>query len=199
VPRIQADSVAEHVAQQRAAVFDAAVTLFVEEGYGEVSMGDIAARVGLARNSLYRYFPDKAHILLEWFRDELPRQAARSAALLSGPGDPDERIGRWALDQLDYAHHREHALMASLPDLLAGADADTRAELAEVHRTMATPLDSALAEAGVADPGDRRVVADLLGGLVLAAGRSEVDGADPVVRRHLLEAMRAVVTQAACR
>ena len=44
-----------------------------------MSMGEIAAEVGLARNSLYRYFPDKAHILLEWFRDELPRQAARSA------------------------------------------------------------------------------------------------------------------------
>jgi AcrR family transcriptional regulator len=197
VPRIQADSVAEHVAQQRAAVFAAAVELFVAEGYGEVSMGDIAARVGLARNSLYRYFPDKAHILLEWFRDELPRQAGRSAELLSGPGAPDERIGRWALDQLDYAHEPEHALMASLPELLAGADADTRAELAEVHRTMATPLDAALADAGVRKAADRRVVADLLGGLVLAAGRSEADGPDPAVRRHLLAALAAVVEQAA--
>lgn len=199
MPRIQADSVAEHVAQQRAAVFDAAVALFVEEGYGEVSMGDIAARVGLARNSLYRYFPDKAHILLEWFRDELPRQAERSAALLDGGGAPDERVATWALDQLDYAHEPEHALMASLPDLLAGADADTRTELAEAHRQMAAALDSALEEAGIGGVADRRVVAELLGGMVLAAGRSEVDGPDPVVRRHLLEAMQAVVTQAAGR
>jgi AcrR family transcriptional regulator len=196
VPRIQADSVAEHVTQQRAAVFDAAVGLFVEEGYAEVSMGDIAARVGLARNSLYRYFPDKAHILLEWFRDELPRQAARSAALLDGTGDPDDRIATWALDQLDYAHEPEHALMASLPDLLAGADADTRAELSAVHRQMAAALDTALDEAGIGGADDRRVVAELLGGMVLAAGRSEADGPDPVVRRHLLDAMRAVVAQA---
>lgn len=192
MPRIQADSVAEHVAQQRAAVFDAAVTLFVEEGYGEVSMGDIAARVGLARNSLYRYFPDKAHILLEWFRDELPRQAERSAALLEGAGDPVERIGRWAIDQLDYAHHPEHALMASLPDLLAGAD--TRAELAEVHRTMAGPLEAALADAGIDDPDERRVVAELVGGLVLAAGRCEPTSPDPVVRARTLAAIAAVVT-----
>lgn len=199
MPRIQADSVAEHVAQQRAAVFDAAVALFVEEGYGEVSMGDIAARVGLARNSLYRYFPDKAHILLEWFRDELPRQAQRSATLLAGDGAPDERVATWALDQLDYAHEPEHALMASLPDLLAGADADTRSELAEAHRQIAAALDTALEEAGIAGVADRRVVAELLGGMVLAAGRSEADGPDPVVRHHLLDAMRAVVAQAARR
>jgi AcrR family transcriptional regulator len=196
VPRIRASSVAEHVAHQRAAVFEAAVDLFVTQGYGEVSMGDIAARVGLARNSLYRYFPDKAHILLEWFRDEMPRQAGRSAELLVGDEPPVERIERWALDQLDYAHQPEHALMAALPDLLAGADADTRAELAEVHRTIAGPLDVALAEAGVSGPDDRRIVAELLSGLVLAAGRAEGDRPDAAVRAHLRTALRAVVADA---
>src|SRR5690606_10118161 len=74
VPRISAESVAAHVARQEAAVLDAAVRLFSERGYSEVTIGDIAAEVGLARNSLYRYFPDKDHILLAWFRRELPGQ-----------------------------------------------------------------------------------------------------------------------------
>jgi AcrR family transcriptional regulator len=160
-------------------------------------MGDIAARVGLARNSLYRYFPDKAHILLEWFRDEMPRQAARSEALLEGPGAPTERVERWALDQLDYAQQPEHALMASLPELLVGADTTTREELAEVHRTIARSLDATLAEAGVGAAEDRRVVAELLSGLVLAAGRAEGDTPDALVRAHLRGAVRAVVAQAA--
>jgi AcrR family transcriptional regulator len=133
VPRISAASVPEHVAQQRAAVFEAAMELFVTEGYGQVSMGDIASKVGLARNSLYRYFPDKAHILLEWFRDELPRQAAHSAEILGADGPPTERISRWA-------------------------------------------------------------VAELLGGLVLAAGRCEPDGPDPMARTRMLDAIESLVT-----
>ena len=52
MPRIKADTIADHVAQQRAAVLDAAVRLFTERGYAEVSLGDVAAEVGLARNSL---------------------------------------------------------------------------------------------------------------------------------------------------
>jgi AcrR family transcriptional regulator len=194
VPRITAASVAEHVAQQRAAVFDAAIGLFVAEGYANVSMGEIAAQVGLARNSLYRYFPDKAHILLEWFRDELPLQAARSAELLRGDDAPTERITRWATDQLDYAHRPEHELLAGLPELLAGADAETRAELAEAHREMLAPLDEALLDAGITEAHDREVVAELIGGLVLAAGRCEPDGPDPRARTRMTAAIEGLVS-----
>ena len=43
MPRIKADNIAEHVAQQRAAVLDAAVRLFVERGFSEVGLADVAA------------------------------------------------------------------------------------------------------------------------------------------------------------
>jgi AcrR family transcriptional regulator len=194
VPRINAASVAEHVAQQRAAVFDAAIGLFVAEGYANVSMSEIAAEVGLARNSLYRYFPDKAHILLEWFRDELPLQAAHSAERLGLDGTPTERIGRWALDQLDYARRPEHELMVALPELLGGADDATRAELADAHRELLAPLDAALVDAGITDADDRRVVAELVGGLVLAAGHCEADGPDARARDRMLAAIDGIVT-----
>ena len=197
MPRITAASVAEHVAQQRAAVFDAAIGLFVAEGYANVSMGEIAAEVGLARNSLYRYFPDKAHILLEWFRDELPRQAAHSAERLGLAGTPTERIGRWALDQLDYAHRPEHELMVALPELLGGADEATRAELAAAHRDLLAPLEAALVDAGITDADDRRVVAELIGGLVLAAGRCEANGPDHLARARMTAAIEGLVAPAA--
>jgi len=183
VPRIQAESIAAHVAQQEAAVFEAAIHLFCEHGYAQVTMGDIAADVGLARNSLYRYFPDKAHILLRWYRTELPRQSERSRALLAGQGPPVERIKRWADDQLDYAHQPEHRLIAALADAAPNLDADTRAELAESHDQLFVPLDQTLTEAGVGRAADRSAITDLIGGLVLsAAQREERLGPDPTVR-----------------
>ena len=77
MPRITAGSVAEHVAQQERAVFDAAIALFTERGYSAVTLGDIAKEVGLARNSLYRYFPTKASILLRWYAEESTMQRKR--------------------------------------------------------------------------------------------------------------------------
>ena len=77
MPQIKAASVAEHVAEQEQAVFTRAIRLFLERGYENVTLGDIGVGIGLARNSLYRYFPDKAHILLRWFQSELPRQVTR--------------------------------------------------------------------------------------------------------------------------
>lgn len=65
---------ARQLARQEQAVFDAAIALFTDRGYGAVTLADIAAEVGLARNSLYRYFPDKAAILLRWYRTELRRR-----------------------------------------------------------------------------------------------------------------------------
>lgn len=176
MPRIAAGSVAEHVAQQEAAVFAAAIRLFGERGYDSVSLSDIAAEVGLARNSLYRYFPDKAHILLRWFARELPAEVARSRDALSGPEPVRERVQRWALDRLEYARTPEHALIANLTALIPDLDPQARAELAESHRLLQEPLDEALREAGLRRAEDRAVTAGLLTALVVGAAGQEAAG-----------------------
>lgn len=195
MPRISASSVADHVAQQEAAVFDAAIRLFATRGYRNVSLGDIAAEVGLARNSLYRYFPDKAHILLRWYRAELPVQAERAAAVLTGPAAPAERLAAWVDDQLDYAARPEHALVASLAEVLPDLDDTTRAELADSHRHLLAPLDTALRDAGVKRSDDRAIVAELIGGLVMAAAQHEQRAGGPSrkVRRQVLAAVRGLL------
>ena len=44
-------------------VLDAWHDLLEERGYGEVTLADVATRVGLSRSSLYRYVPDKVTLL----------------------------------------------------------------------------------------------------------------------------------------
>lgn len=194
MPRISADSVAEHVAQQEAAVFDAAMRLFTERGYAEVTLADIAAEVGLARNSLYRYFPDKAHILVRWLRRELPVRAQRARDVLGGDGPPTERVRRWALDQLDYARRPEHRLIAALPEAARHLDDATRSELADSHRLLMEPLDDVLAEAGIAEATERAATVELIGGLVLtAAAREGRSAPDPALRARMLRAVDGLV------
>src|SRR6478736_2506991 len=95
MPRIAADSVQEHVARQEAAVIEAAIRLFNERGVRDVTLGDIAKEVGLARNSLYRYFPDKAHILAAWFRTTIAPLVAESNEIANEDAPVADRLERW--------------------------------------------------------------------------------------------------------
>ncbi len=194
MPRITADSIAEHVAQQRTAVLDAAVRLFTADGYSNVSLGDIAVEVGLARNSLYRYVPDKVHLLVEWYRRAVPRTIAAWQAAVAGDDDPARRLRRWADAYLEWANSPEHRLVAPLTDALGTLDDGTRAEVASLHRSMMAVVAQVVRDAGVpADQVDGTV--DLLAGVVLGAARAEVEnGAERAIRRRLDAAITAIIT-----
>ncbi|MBS1838220.1 MAG: TetR/AcrR family transcriptional regulator, partial [Actinobacteria bacterium] len=172
MPRIKADNIVEHVAQQRAAVLDAAVRLFIDRGYAEVGLGDIAAEVGLARNSLYRYVPDKSHLLVEWFRRSVPDAIAAWDGAVAGDDPPEVRLQRWAGTYLAWARSPEHQLVGPLMDALSSMDDATRAEVAALHATMMDVVARVVAEAGVpAEEVDGAV--DLLSGVVLGAARTQ--------------------------
>lgn len=195
MPRIKADSVAEHVAQQRTAVLDAAVRLFTTNGYHEVSLGDVAAEVGLARNSLYRYVPDKTHLLVEWYRRAVPQLITSWRTATDGGNDPAERLGRWARAYLEWASSPEHDLVAPLTESLGGLDPDTRAEVADLHRAMMDVVADLVRDAGVTDeqvPG----TVDLLAGLVLGAARAGARS-NPEIMRRLDAAITATITSPA--
>jgi AcrR family transcriptional regulator len=185
VPRISADTVAQHVAQQEGAVFDAAIRLFLERGYGAVGLGDIAAAVGLKRTSLYRYFPDKAHILARWLQREFDAEAATSAALLGGDGDVGARIERWVDHQLAYARQPEHAMVRAASEAERALDDATRAELAAGHRRVLAPLGELLRARGL-DEAETTATTTLLFGLVSAAVDAEPSAA---LRRGLSAAI----------
>jgi AcrR family transcriptional regulator len=196
MPRIKAASVAEHVAEQEAAVFDAAIALFLERGFDNVTLSDVAAKIGLARNSLYRYFPDKEHILLRWFDQEVPRQIDRVTALLSQPGTPEERLDAWARDQIAYAQQPEHELITNIGRLVPGLDEEARGRLATAHQRMNQPLREVLVDAGIPD-GSIDLVAEMMSSLVIATARHIGDSAEPtdVQLDYLHNAIRALLTQ----
>lgn len=200
MPKITANSVAEHVAEKEAEVFGTAIRLFVERGYDNVSIADIATEIGLKRNSLYRYFPDKAHILLRWFRQELPRQAEASRVALEGDGPAKKRVEAWALDQIGFAASPEHELIARIGSVIPELDYTTRAELATSHELVLRPLLETLDAAGIANPVEQRVVANMLGDLVGAAARESTRGdeAARIGREYLLRGVRGLLSGARC-
>ncbi len=193
MPRIAASSVAEHVAQQEELVFDEAIRLFVARGYAHVTLGDIADAVGLKRNSLYRYFPNKAAILARWFAIELDRQLERSRSFLERDAAPLDLILAWADDQLDYAARPEHQLMSATQTIEPDLAPEFRAQLIKSHTELMAPLRMALQRAGLSDPAMLEATVELISGMILAAARVEQhSGLNDVLRGRLHHAIRAL-------
>lgn len=61
--------------ERRDRVYAAAIALFVERGFDETSMDDIADRAGLARTTVFNHFPRKTLFLEEWARRRRERAA----------------------------------------------------------------------------------------------------------------------------
>ena len=72
MPRIRAESVEAHKKASRSAILDAALKVFLANGFSGTSLGAIADVAGLPRTTLYEYFPSKAHILLAVLEDRVP-------------------------------------------------------------------------------------------------------------------------------
>jgi AcrR family transcriptional regulator len=72
MPRIRAESIAEHRAMMQREILDAAAALFRAQGYADTSLGDVAAYVGIGRTTLYEYFSDKEDLLASVVEDRIP-------------------------------------------------------------------------------------------------------------------------------
>lgn len=75
--------------RSRRAIYDAALALVAESGYARTTIEGIAARAGVGKQTIYRWWPSKGAVLLEAFLD-LTDRAAREAAEGEGTsGIPD--------------------------------------------------------------------------------------------------------------
>ncbi|GAA3996545.1 TetR/AcrR family transcriptional regulator [Streptomyces sp. NBC_01352] len=70
--------------KSRRAIYDAAIALVVEVGYPKTTIEGIAARAGVGKQTIYRWWSSKAEVLMDAFLD-LSEQAAQEA---TAGGDP---------------------------------------------------------------------------------------------------------------
>ena len=74
-------------------ITDVAIDLFAARGFDEVSVDDVAHAAGIARRTLFRYYPSKNAIPWGDFDAHL-RASARAARQRVGPAVPIERALR---------------------------------------------------------------------------------------------------------
>jgi AcrR family transcriptional regulator len=118
----------------------AALELYLERGYDNVTVTDIAERAGLTRRSYFRYFPDKREVLFAG-SERLPPALAEAvlaadpdAAPLAAVLDAAARVGTQLVEQVDGVTERRAVIDAS-------------PELQERERTKAAAVTAAIRDA----------------------------------------------------
>jgi AcrR family transcriptional regulator len=193
MPRIDAASIKEHVRLQTERILDAATRLFRERGYRNTELEDIAREVGLARNSLYRYYPGKDYILLACVQRDMVPFIDELKGLVSRYPDPRERIGAWLDAQIDMATSPAHATLEMMAEIRQAAP-ELRAELAVLHALPNRVIEAAVAEVLRGRRRDVRLVTALIGGLVEAAARQAMAATGhAAVKRELRRAVAGLL------
>jgi AcrR family transcriptional regulator len=75
-------------AATRRALVQAGLSSFLEKGFADTRMSDVAARAGLAKGTAYLHFPDKAGLFAEVLRDFVREAAGRRPVPRPGRGEP---------------------------------------------------------------------------------------------------------------
>ncbi|MEI7033769.1 TetR/AcrR family transcriptional regulator [Streptomyces pratensis] len=96
--------------RSRRAIHDAALALVGERGYRRTTIEAIAARAGVGKQTIYRWWPSKAAVLMEAFLDLAARSAEEAGPQAGGEhGIPDtgdlaadlKRVLRATVDELN--------------------------------------------------------------------------------------------------
>ena len=194
MPRIAAPTVAEHHANQRRAVLDAARDLLGETAQLP-SMAAIGRRAGLARTSVYQYFGSAEELLVAVVADVFPDWTARVLDRVEAAGSPADRVWAYVEANVDLFASSEQQVARALATLVA-PDV-LRSPMEAFHARIRGPLRDALADFGDPDPD---TVATLIDTLIVTAARHAVDSgaatddADgSTARRIALEGLRRLI------
>lgn len=167
MPRISAETVAQHRANRLRDLLDAGRDLVAEGGPEALTLAALARRVGLSRPSLYEYFRSREELVAAIVSEELPEWALRlERAVVDADGIP-AKIEAYVRTELEIVADGRHgaavALSAhALPD-------SSREQIRAEHERLLAPLVGVLRAAGVARPELRGL---LVHGMVETAART---------------------------
>lgn len=189
MPRIEAETIQQHVAMQNERVLEAASALFRKQGYRGTDMSHIASAVGLARNSLYRYYPNKEHILVACVQRDMGPFIRRIEALEQQYADPRARIDAWIDTSIDIATSPAHATLELISEVQE-ASPELRQEIMRLHTAPNAVLENAVKGLLGRQRRDPALVTAMIAGMVQSgAGQAIRRSSHVAVKRELKSAV----------
>ncbi|MDQ1130588.1 TetR/AcrR family transcriptional regulator [Microbacterium sp. SORGH_AS_0888] len=153
--------------ERRAAVLDAARSLFVANGIPATSIDAIAAQAGVAKGTVYLYFPTKEHIVSAIEAEFTARIVERTRAAATAAADARAAVEAWCVElALSYLDALDVHDM-----LFCGGSPATRAGVAD--NALVHDLHALLVSHGVDDPA--ATAPFIVGGVTMLTDRAILD------------------------
>lgn len=189
MPRIEAATIEEHVRLQNERVLEAASALFRKQGFHGTDMADIASAVGLARNSLYRYYPNKEHILVACVQRDMGPFLKRIEGLEQAHPEPRARIDAWIDMSIDIATSPAHATLELISEVQESSP-ELRQQIMLLHQSPNAVLERAVAAVLGRQRRDPALVTAMVAGMVQSGAGQAIRRASHVaVKRELKSAV----------
>jgi AcrR family transcriptional regulator len=113
VPRLWSETIADHRRAVHDATVEAAAALVAEHGLASVTMSQIAERAGIARATLYRYFPDVEAVLTAWHEKQVASHLQQLADVRDAACGAGERLEAVLLAYARLARHQDGSTLAA--------------------------------------------------------------------------------------
>ena len=186
MPRIRAESIAQHKEQTHREILDAAAALFRAQGYADTSLGEVAAFVGIGRTTLYEYFSDKEDLLASVVEDHIPGVIENMLAGMPDDGSYRDRLAELIVRGMEFVSTNEDLgsmLMRETPRL----ERETQQRIRASHHRLLDEivhLCRAGIDAGELRPFDPDEAGRLVFATMWAAAQALIHDADAKQRRH---------------
>jgi AcrR family transcriptional regulator len=200
MPRIRGASIEEHHTMVWAELAEAMRALLAERDYDSINMGHIAARAGLARNTLYNYGRDKNALVLA-LTERAGRPAVERVAAIAGrPGAPAGQRLRDIIEVVLQAFTDQTLQLMFRPGTAPPPEGAPKGPGSPFHAIVVeveNVVRDGMAAGEFRDVGDVQLTVELLSG-VMRAGAERV-GRDPAALPATVNAARDLILAALAR
>ena len=101
----------EEQQRRRKEIFDASVHLFLEKGFHETSMREVAKAAEVGKSTLYDYFKSKDEILVSYFEDEIVKITQRAQEIMQQDHGVTEKLKKIMLMHMKYLVENKHTFL----------------------------------------------------------------------------------------
>ncbi|MGA9594574.1 MAG: TetR/AcrR family transcriptional regulator [Acidimicrobiia bacterium] len=171
--------------ETRVALFDAALESFVNHGFRDTTHADLAAEIGIGRTTFYEYFESTEDLLVQLVEERLPALIAEIVGGIPADADPVARMRELGTRTVEFVGLDHLGLILHTEAMQLSDDAQQR--VAAAHAGLVGALAGVYADgvaAGVFRDLPHRVAGQLMFQIIMGAGRTIMDTADPKGQVH---------------
>lgn len=175
-------------AERRAALINAAFDVFIDKGYHNAAMDDIAARAGISKPIVYQYFPSKRDLYIGLLDDAVAEWVEGMASAIAAQDNNEDRMRaaiKYYFDKVDDTDRSYRLIFET--DFTA--DPDVRARVEDVISQVARIVGIEISQQTDISPGEASVIAAGLCGMAQASAWRWIKLGRPVTKEQAIESV----------